>query len=125
MRNIPEGLRNKSGKWFRERFGYWMQFAKELYLSEGLLDKKRELILRLKHGKVKRQVYIIYFNRHSNTPEFINSIFLKQKYFKHYPMYVIGIVESYGQAMAYMSQLLKDAFLKNGNFNVKENVCRC
>ena len=102
-----------------------MRFAKELYLSEGLLNKKRELILRLKHGKVKRQVYIIYFNRHSNTPEFINSIFLKQKYFKHYPMYVIGIVESYGQAVAYMAQLLKDSFLKNGNFNVKENVCGC
>lgn len=102
-----------------------MRFAKKIHVSDGLAGRERELKVRLKLRKLKKHVYIIYFNRHSNTPEFMNSIFLKQKYYKNHSMYVIGVVETYGQAVEYVAELLKDAFGKNGNFNVKEIVCGC
>lgn len=102
-----------------------MRFAKKLYVSEGLAGREKEIKVRLKLRKLKKHVFIIYFNRYSDTPEFMNSIFLKQKYYKKYPMYVIGIVETYEQAIEYIVELLKDAFGKNGNFNVKEILCRC
>ncbi len=102
-----------------------MRFAKQLYVSDGLAGREKELKVRLKLHKLKKHVFIIYFNRYSNTPEFMNSIFLRQKYYKKYPMYVIGVVETYEQALKYIADLLKDAFGKNGNFNVKEIVCRC
>lgn len=102
-----------------------MRFAKKIYVSDGLAGREKELKVRLKLRKLKKHVYIIYFNRYSNTPEFMNSIFLRQKYYKNYPMYVIGIVETYEQAVEYIAGLLKDSFGKNGNFNVKEIVCRC
>lgn len=102
-----------------------MRFAKKIYVSAGLASREKELRVRLKLRRMKKHVYIIYFNRNSNTPEFMNSIFLKQKYYKKYSMYVIGIVETYEQAVEYTAGLLKDAFGKNGNFNVKEIICRC
>ncbi len=102
-----------------------MRFAKKLYVSDGLVGREKELKVRLKLRKLKKHVFIIYFNRYGDTPEFMNSIFLRQKYYKKYPMYVIGVVETYEQALKYIADLLKDAFGKNGNFNVKEIVCRC
>ncbi len=102
-----------------------MRFAKKIYVSDGLAGREKELKARLRFRKLKKHVFIIYFNRYSDTPEFMNSIFLKQKYYKKYPIYVIGIVETYEQAVKYVADLLKDAFHKNGNFNVKEIVCRC
>lgn len=102
-----------------------MRFAKKIYISEGLAGREKELKARLKLGKLKKHVFIIYFNRYSDTPEFMYSIFLKQKYYQKDSIYVIGIVETYEQAVNYIAELLKDAFGKNGNFNVKEIVCRC
>lgn len=102
-----------------------MQFAKDLYLSEGLIRKKKELIIRLKTRKIKKVVYVVYFNHDSDTPEFINSLFLRQKYYKKYPMYVIGIVETYEQALNYLAGLLENSFRKKGNFNIKENYREC
>lgn len=98
-----------------------MQFAKDLYLSEGLTRQRKELVLRLKTRRMKKAVYVVYFNHNSDTPEFTNSLFLRQKYYKKYPMYVIGIVETYEQALDYLAGLLEDTFRKNGNFNIKEN----
>lgn len=102
-----------------------MRFAKKIYFSDGLTGREKELKVRLKLRKLKKQVYVIYFNRYSDTPEFMNSIFLRQKYYKKHSMYVIGIVETYEQAVKYIAGLLKDSFEKTGNFNVKEIVCRC
>lgn len=102
-----------------------MRFAKKIYVSDGLSGREREFKARLKFRKLKKQVYVIYFNRYSDTPEFMNSIFLRQDYYKRHSIYVIGIVENYGQAVEYVADLLKDSFEKNGNFNVKEIVCRC
>lgn len=102
-----------------------MRFAKKIYFSDGLAGKEKELKVRLKLRKLKKQVYVIYFSRYSDTPEFMHSIFLRQKYYKKHSMYVIGIVETYEQAVKYIAGLLKDSFEKNGNFNVKEIVCRC
>lgn len=100
-----------------------MRFAKKIYVSEGLAGRERELKARLKLRKMKKHVFVIYFNRYGVTPEFMNSIFLKQKYYKNHSMYVIGIVETYEQAVKYIAGLLQDSFEKNGNFNVKEIVC--
>lgn len=102
-----------------------MRFAKKIYVSGGLAGREKELKARLRFRRLKKYVYIIYFNRYSDTPEFMNSIFLKQKYYKKHQIYVIGIVETYEQAVEYVADLLKDAFGKNGNFNVKEIICRC
>lgn len=102
-----------------------MRFAKKIYVSDGLTGREKELKVRLKLRKLKKHVFIIYFNRYGDTPEFMNSIFLKQKYYKNNSMYVIGVVETYEQAVKYIADLLRDSFEKNGNFNVKEIVCRC
>lgn len=102
-----------------------MKFAKDFYLSEKLSPNRKELCFRLKMGKMKRMVYVIYLTKYSNTPEIMSSIFFKQKYFNKYPVYVLGLTENYDQAIHYVANLLEQSYLEKGNFNIKENYKRC
>ncbi len=92
-----------------------IQFAPSLYVCDGLKERKMELCEKFLRNDFTEVVYLIYKNQDTGKPEFISSVFLMQKYFETHPIYVIGMVKKYEEALQYLADYVSSSYDKEGN----------
>lgn len=64
--------------------------------------------------------YVIYINPETKKPEFINSIFLKQKYFEEHPLDIIGVARKYEDALQFLADYVASSYDENGKYIFEE-----
>lgn len=96
-----------------------MHFYKKLYISPSLQKKKRQIVWRLKMGKVMPFLYVITLSEQNDLMDIYQSTLLKQSYYRKHPPYVIGIADSHGAAVELVQHILMDIYDKTGNYDIR------
>ncbi len=96
-----------------------MRFYKKLYTSPSLQDKKRQIVRKLRAGKMMPSLYVITLSGQNDLMDIYHSILLKQPYYRKNPPFVIGIAESNGAAVELVQHILMDVYAKTGGFDLK------
>lgn len=86
-----------------------MHFYKALYISDSLKMKKRQLIWKLRCGKILPNIYVVAFANNGDLLEIYQSVQLKQNFYKKNPPYIIGIADGHGGAVELVQKILQDA----------------
>lgn len=87
-----------------------MYFDKDMYISPALEKKKDKLCRQLRYRYGHPSVYVIVWNENLERPEFLHSIYLKQKYYESTQMRVMGIVQSYEDALHFLAAYMAKEF---------------
>jgi hypothetical protein len=97
-----------------------MKFCKKLYLGEGTRKHRWKYIWKLKHHAGLLDIYVITL---SDNPgellEIYHNAFLMQEFYKQNPPFVVGIAKGKDEAMELVSEIIRDGYLKTGNYDIK------
>lgn len=96
-----------------------MRFYKKLYASPSLQKKKRQIVWKLKAGKIVPSLYIITLSEQNDLMDIYHSVLLKQPYYKKNPPFVIGIADSHGAAVELVQHILMDIHEKTDGYDIK------
>ena len=100
-----------------------MHFYKRLYVGSSVTKKKRQIIWKLKTGKVMPNVYCIALAANSQDMlEIYHNGLLKQSYYHNYPPYIIGIAGSYTEAVELVQLMLENTFKMTGTYDIRK-IC--
>ncbi|MGN0346773.1 MAG: hypothetical protein ACI4DU_05760 [Lachnospiraceae bacterium] len=91
-----------------------MHFSDKLYLSESLIARKDQLCRQLKYHQGNPSVFVIVAplpsadneateNGEKHYPEFFHAKYLKQKRYRDLPFCILGITDTYEEALLYLS----------------------
>ena len=87
-----------------------MHFVKDLYISESLKSKEKKLIRSIKYDKGFNKTFLVYRNNRNDGIEFMPSYFFRQKYMKKIPFEILGICDSYDDALNYLVNICCDKY---------------
>ena len=97
-----------------------MQFYKQLYMSDGIKDKKKKICHKLKTKPGLLSVYVIALSSGSDQLEIYHCVYLRQKYYKKNPPYIIGIGENYDAAIELVRKITDEAYVLHQYNSIKE-----
>ncbi|MGN0377656.1 MAG: hypothetical protein ACI4ED_08475 [Suilimivivens sp.] len=95
-----------------------MKFYKYLYIGDTVKDPAK-VKRKLKHH-AGQLVYVICIAQGADQLEIFHSAFLKQRYYRLYPPIVVGIANSYDEAVELVIRMTKECLNATGNCNIKE-----
>ena len=100
-----------------------MRWYKDLYVGYNLLDKKRQVIRKIKNGKPQFNKYVIAlpFNDY-DVLDIYPSYVLMQKLYKQSDMVIVGICEGIEEALDMMQLIIMDCLCDTGGVKVKEYI---
>lgn len=100
-----------------------MRWYKDLYIGYNLLDKKRQVIRKIKNGKPQFNKYVIAlpFNDY-DVLDIYPSYVLMQKFYKESDMVIVGICEGMEEALDMMQLIIMDCLSDTGGVKVKEYI---
>lgn len=96
-----------------------IRFYKNLYVSEGISNPNK-VKWKLRHNAGQFSIYVITPAAGDDELEIYHCAFLQQEYYKKNPPYIIGIAESYEEAVNIVVQITEAAYAENGNAKLKE-----
>lgn len=86
-----------------------MRWYEDLYVGYNLLDKKRQVIRKIKNGKPQLNKYVITLPQNDyDTLEIYPSNILNQKWYRDSDMVVVGITEGMEEAMDMIQLIIMD-----------------
>lgn len=99
-----------------------VRYHSKLYLSEGITGKKLDKIKKkLEKKPLLSGVFLIAVSANeSDQLDIFAARQLAQPYYKKNPPYVIGITESYGEAVSLIEQLVQECLRERGDCVLKE-----
>lgn len=96
-----------------------LDISSEIYISDSLIKKKDDIIKKLRHGEYQRNVYVIYRFNNIGRLSFMDAKYFINKYIHTIPITVIGLVQSYDEALLYLA--LNTAQEYEASFEVVED----
>ena len=88
-----------------------MKYYFNLYWSEEIVGKEKEILNKLGHEKVLLNKYLITMTENdANHLEFFDSVLLKQKLIKRDDLFIIGIAEGYSGALEVVERITQDVY---------------
>ena len=88
-----------------------MKYYYNLYWSEDLIGKEKDILTKLSHERVLLNKYVIVTTENdANHLEFFDSILLKQKMIKRDNLFVVGIGEGYTGALEVVEKITQDVY---------------
>lgn len=98
-----------------------MKYYFNLYWSEDLVGKEKDILTRLKHEKILLNKYIIATTENdTNHLEFFDSVLLKQKLIKRDDLFVVGIAEGYAGALEVVQKITQDTLDATKETDIRE-----
>lgn len=99
-----------------------MKWLKDLYVSPAMEKKKIRVKWKLEHGAgvVGTFLLVLPMDDSTNQLEIINSVYLKQKYYKRKNMVIIGMAESVDSAYDILIKITGETYENTGDANIKE-----
>ena len=102
-----------------------MRWYEDLYVGYNLLDKKRQVIRKIKNGKPQLNKYVITLPQNDyDTLEIYPSNILNQKWYRDSDMVVVGITEGMEEAMDMIQKIERqfDAIEKRYNRLIEQKT---
>ncbi|MFQ9515140.1 MAG: hypothetical protein ACLRZ9_04850 [Eubacterium sp.] len=100
-----------------------MRWYDDLYVGYNLLDRKRQIMRKIKNGKVQFNKYVIAlpFNDYDVLDIYPSNILI-QKWYKDSDMVIVGIAEGMEEAMDMMQLIIMDCLNATGDVKVKKYI---
>lgn len=94
----------------------------KLYLGESISDSKLDkLKKRLDKKPLFCDAYLLTISRNPHDQlEILPARQLVQNYYKKYPVYVIGVAATHGEAVLLVEQIVQECLQEKGNCALKE-----
>ena len=91
--------------------GIKMKYYFNLYWSEELVGKEKEILTKLEQEKVQINKYLVVLTENEvNHLEFFDSVLFKQNLFKRDNLFVVGIAEGYIGALELVEKITQDVY---------------
>lgn len=99
-----------------------IQYHDCLRVGQSITEKKLDkLKKRLQNHPLRTDVYLITTARNGiDQLEIYNSRQLAQAYYRNHPPFVIGITDSYEEALEMIQELVKECLQARGDCSLKE-----
>ena len=98
-----------------------MKWFENLYIGYNLLDKKNQVIKKIKKGKPMFNVITLPQNDY-DTLELYPSNVLIQKWYMNSDMVVVGIAEGKEEALDMMTLIIMECYERTGGCKVKDFI---
>ena len=100
-----------------------MKWFEDLYIGYNLLDKKNQVIKKIKKGKPMFNKYVITLPQNDHdTLELYPSNVLIQKWYMNSDMVVVGIAEGKEEALDMMTLIIMECYERTGGCKVKDFI---
>lgn len=100
-----------------------MIWYEDLYVGYSLLDKKRQIMRKIKKGKTLFNKYVITLPQNDyDTLEIYPSNVLTQKWYLESDIVVVGIAEGKEEAMDMITLIIMDCMEQTGGVKVKDFI---
>lgn len=100
-----------------------MRWYEDLYVGYNLLDKKRQVMRKIKKGKKQLNTYVITLPQNDyDTLEIYPSNILTQKWYRDSDMVVVGIAQGMEEALDMMQLIVMDCLHDTGEVKVKKYI---
>lgn len=97
-----------------------MKWLKKLYVSPTIEKKKQKIKWKLNHFAGVAGLYIIVLPEDTSCQlEIIESVYLKQHYYRKRNMIIVGIADSQINAFDIILQITKETYENNNDANIK------
>lgn len=98
-----------------------MKFYKRLYVGESI-KKPAKVKWKLAHGAGQMKIYVITLASGDDLLEIYHCAFLRQKFYKKYPPFIVGIAGSYKEAVSLVQTMIEDVYAMTGSYAVKDYI---
>lgn len=96
-----------------------MKFHKRLYLGDSV--RRAEIVKwKLKHHSGQLRVFVVALRHGSDQLEICHCAFLKQRYYRKHPPYIVGIANGYREALGLVEQMARDTYEATGDCRIKD-----
>lgn len=95
-----------------------MEFYSQLYIGEKVKNSRR-IVRRLSKGQKVKNAYVITLAYGNDLLEIYHAATLSQKFYENFDRPVVGIADSYDEAVALVSQIVEDTLKVREDCNVK------
>ena len=100
-----------------------MKWFEDLYIGYNLLDKKNQVIKKIKKGKPMFNKYVITLPQNDyDTLELYPSNVLIQKWYMNSDLGVVGIAEGKEEALDMMTLIIMECYERTGGCKVKDFI---
>lgn len=96
-----------------------MKFYKNLYLGDTIKNPNK-VKWKLRLGSVQPTIYVIVLSKGRDQMEIYHSGFLRQKYYRKHPPYIIGISSGYEEAVDIVVKIIQEALQASGSPDIKK-----
>lgn len=95
----------------------------DLYTGLGLKKKKARILKRIKQNKIQPFLYLITLAKgEQNHLEFFSASLLKQQVFNPSPLFLVGIAESYEEAMYLVEEITQNVVTQTGGTDIRSYI---
>ena len=98
-----------------------MRWATNLYVGGEAKAYKNQIIRKIKKHKFQLEVYVLCVTK---TEKSILNIYpahiLNQKFYRDFPMFIVGLAVGYEEALAVCEKMVLDCFNETGHFDIEK-----
>lgn len=94
-------------------------YSDNLYLGESVKHINR-IKRRIKYGRGQLKVFLLTLSNTDDQIDIFHNSMLKQRYYRKLDLRVIGIANSYDEALVVVQNILSDTMELKGNTNMKQ-----
>ena len=97
-----------------------MKWMKNLYVSPLMQRDVKKIMWKLNHGAGILGTYLIILSTNEkNQLDIINAAYMKQRYYRRREIYVVGLADSYDDAIQLLMQIVEETYALTGGADVK------
>lgn len=102
-----------------------MEYYRYLYLSERLEKKKDRIMDRLERNRFQPGIHLILLPANEkNQLEILNAAWLLQPDYPKEGLFVVGIADSFENALEYVEKISQEVYDNTGNMNIRSYILR-
>lgn len=102
-----------------------MRYFKELYISEELKGREKEVIDHLEKKEFQFRIYLIALPENKNNQlEIYHSGMLNQKWYEDEDVFVVGLAKGYLQALELVRRITEETVEKTGDADIRQYILR-
>lgn len=100
-----------------------MKYYHNLYISESLCPKIKDIVEKLENGKIQFNKYLIALTKNEvNHLEFFDSVLLLQQIFLKDEIFVVGIAEGYTGALELVEKITQEVYTETQGTNIRNYI---
>lgn len=98
-----------------------MRYAKHLYLTEEMEERKARILQKLQKRKLQREVFLLAItNQGEGYLEIVSSLELLQSSYPSEKLFIVGLAGDYEDALELVRQITEEVYHQTGDTRIVE-----